>query len=110
MQRRQCALGRDLEDCAIIVYPTCPCGSVEVTAGGLHQPAIDDSAITTVKAVQRRQLAPEGDFVNCATAANTILASPTVLGCPVEVSVSGYNQPAVRVDTVDASSLTINLR
>src|SRR5207253_1128282 len=62
----------------------------------LHHPCLRKTAVSPVEAVDCGQNALRRDLIDRAAAADTVLVSP-VLGCPVEVAVSGLNQCSNRI-------------
>ncbi len=56
--------------------------------------------------MERRQLAPGGDFEDRATVSGTVEVGPAVIRCPVELPVGGLNQCCTRVFAVGAISLS----
>jgi hypothetical protein len=79
----------------------CP---VEIAAGGLDQPGDEEFAVCTpaqgAEAVQRRQLATQGDSKD-----GPIPVCPPAIRCSVEISVGGLDEPRLRVSSVRAPAL-----
>src|ERR1700677_4093489 len=100
VKRCQVAIRSYFECCASGPATGAP---VEIPACALHQSS-RAAAVGTVglraKAVQRRQLAPVGDFEN-----RTGAIGPATKCCPVEVPIGSFNQPCVRVAAVGAVAL-----
>ena len=100
VKRCQVAIRSYFECCASGPATRAP---VEIPACALHQSS-RAAAVGTVglraKAVQRRQLAPVGDFEN-----RTFAIGPATECCSVQVPIRSLDQPRVRVGTVDAVGL-----
>src|SRR5208337_4604520 len=103
--RRQRALSGYFEDGAgVVVGPASGRCPVEVAIGGLNQPPGGVDPIRVVKTVQRRQLATWGDFEDRATSGGGAVG-PAIERRPVEVPISGLDQPGVGDGAVRAMVL-----
>ncbi len=101
MERGQLARRSDFENRAaargairvVTVGPTIECCPVEIAVGSLHYTCLRQLAVSAVgsrtKAVERGQFPTWSDFENCAP---LLTVGPTVLGCPIEISVDPLNE------------------
>src|SRR5208283_5227817 len=90
VKRRQRAAWSDVENRAVVIGPAVLGCSVELSIGGLNQPCNGESAVRVVKGIYRRQRAIRGYFEDRAGAVGP---DPALVRCPVEVPVSGLDEP-----------------